>query len=90
MAAKLQEELSVPVENRLWRTMDAPTAARPSERAPKIPLLCAQPYQGLAEAYHRILLSVTSTQSNNDVTSILSSLKNAREVAQKTIEGFLI
>ncbi|XP_062227181.1 DNA mismatch repair protein MSH3 [Phragmites australis] len=88
MAAKLQE-LIAREENRLWRTIDAPNADGPLERAPKVPLLCAQPYQGLAEACHRILLNVTLAQSNDDVTNILSSLKNAREIALKIIDGFL-
>ncbi|KAL6651764.1 hypothetical protein ACP70R_010689 [Stipagrostis hirtigluma subsp. patula] len=50
MAAKLQEELSALEENKLGMTMDRPTTAGPLESSPKFSLLCAQPYQGLAEA----------------------------------------
>ncbi|XP_034586927.1 DNA mismatch repair protein MSH3 [Setaria viridis] len=90
MAAKLQEELSMREENKLRRTMDAATVDGPSESSTEVGLLCAQPYQALAEACRRVLLTMTLAQSNNDVTNSLCSLKHAREVAQKTIEGFLI
>jgi len=90
MAAKLQEELSMREEVKLWRTADAATVDGPSESSTKVGLLCAQPYQGLAEACRRVLLNMTLAQSYNDVTNTLTSLKNAREIAKKTIEGFLM
>ncbi|TVU16653.1 hypothetical protein EJB05_40228, partial [Eragrostis curvula] len=89
MAAKLQEELSAREENRLGRTMGMPTPSGLSEGVPKVPLPCAQPYEGLAEACRCILLNTTLAHSNNDGKTLLSSLKNAREVALKTIGGFL-
>ncbi|CAL5029203.1 unnamed protein product [Urochloa decumbens] len=88
MAAKLQEELNMR-ENKLWTTMDAATVDGPSGST-KVGLLCAQPYQSLEEACRRVLLNITLAESNTDVTETLASLKNAREIAQKTIEGFLI
>jgi len=90
MAAKLQEELSMREEVKLWRTADAATVDGPSESSTKVGLPCAQPYQGLAEACRRVLLNMTLAQSYNDVTNTLTSLKNAREIAKKTIEGFLM
>ncbi|RLM74028.1 DNA mismatch repair protein [Panicum miliaceum] len=90
MAAKLQEELSMREENKLWRTTDAATVDGPSESSTKVGLLCAQPYQGLAEACRRVLLNMTLAQGYNDVTNTLPSLKNAREIAKTTIEGFLM
>ncbi|KAF8769313.1 hypothetical protein HU200_006828 [Digitaria exilis] len=89
MAAKLQEELSVHEENKLWRTTDVATVDVQSECSTKVGLHCAQPYQGLAEACGRVLLNMTLAESNKDVMDTLSSLKNAWEIAQKTIEGFL-
>ncbi|CAO1943543.1 unnamed protein product [Urochloa humidicola] len=88
MAAKLQEELSMR-ENKLWTTMDAATVDGPSESSTKVGLLCARPYQALAEACRRVLLNITLSESNTDVTETLASLKNAREIAQKVIDGFL-
>ena len=91
MAAKLQEELSMREEVKLWRTADAATVDGPSESSTKVGLLCAQPYQGLAEACRRVLLNMTLAQSYNDVIiNTLTSLKNAREIAKKKIEGFLM
>ncbi|CAN6236705.1 unnamed protein product [Urochloa humidicola] len=89
MAAKLQEELNMR-ENKLWTAMDAATVDGPSESSTKVGLLCARPYQALAEACRRVLLNITLSESNTDVTETLASLKNAREIAQKAIEGFLI
>ncbi|KAK3143330.1 hypothetical protein QOZ80_4AG0299040 [Eleusine coracana subsp. coracana] len=85
MAAKLQEELSAREDNRLGRTKNTPAATGLSEIAPKIHLLCARPYEGLAEACRNILLNMTLTQRDNDGINMLSSLKNAREIALKTI-----
>ncbi|KAL6844331.1 hypothetical protein ACP4OV_026004 [Aristida adscensionis] len=90
MAAKLQEELSAREENKLLMTMDTPTMDGSMENSRKFSFLCAQPCQGWAEACCRILFSVASSQSNNDVTNALSSLKNAQEIAVKTLEAFLI
>ncbi|RLM65599.1 DNA mismatch repair protein MSH3 [Panicum miliaceum] len=90
MAAKLQEELSMREENKLWRTTDAATVDGPSESSTIVGLLCTQPYQGLAEACRRVLLNMTLAQSYNDVTNTLPSLKNAREFAKKMIEGSLM
>lgn len=90
MAAKLQEELSAREENRLGRTKNTPPAAGLLEIAPKVPLLCSQPCEGLAKACRIVLLNMTSTQDDNDVKNMLSSLKDAREIALKTIGGFLI
>jgi DNA mismatch repair protein MSH3 len=90
MAAKLQEELSVREENKLQRTMDAATVGGPSESCTKVGLVCAQPYQALAEACRRVLLAMALAQSNNDATNTLPSLKNAREVARNTIGSFHI
>jgi DNA mismatch repair protein MSH3 len=88
MAAKLQEELSARERSKLGRTMDAPIVAGLLERAPKVPLLCARSYEGLAETCRSILLNLTLTQNDNDVNDILSSLKNAQEIALKMIGGF--
>ena len=55
MAAKLQEELSAREENKLRRTTDAPTVDGPSESSAEVGLLCAQPYQRLAETCRRVL-----------------------------------
>ncbi|KAL5214875.1 hypothetical protein ABZP36_004027 [Zizania latifolia] len=82
MAAKLQEELSMREKNKLSRLMDVPWGS-----APKVGLLSAQPYQGLAEACHRILSNVASAQSNDDLTDSVSSLREAREIALKAIKG---
>lgn len=85
MAAKLQEELSAREENKLWGTMDAPTVDGQSESSAKVGLLCAQPYQLLAETCRRILLNITLAQSNSDAMNTLPSLKNAQEIARKVI-----
>jgi len=85
MAAKLQEELSAREENKLRRTTDAPTVDGPSESSAEVGLLCAQPYQRLAETCRRVLLNITLAQSNNDVANTLPSLKNAQEIARKAI-----
>jgi DNA mismatch repair protein MSH3 len=85
MAAKLQEELSAREENKLWRTTDAPTMDGPSESSAELGLLCAQPYQRLAETCRRVLLNITLAQSNNDVANTLPSLKKAQEIARKAI-----
>nr|ADT92190.1 DNA mismatch repair protein [Zea mays] len=85
MAAKLQEELSPREEIKLRRTTDAQTVDGPSESSAEVGLFCAHPYQRLAETCRRILLNITLAQSNNDVTNTLPSLKNAQEIAQKTI-----
>ncbi|CAN6269808.1 unnamed protein product [Urochloa humidicola] len=90
MAAKLQEDLNLREENKLWTTMDAVTVDGPSESSTKVGLLCARPCQALAEACRRVLLNITLAESKNDIMDTLPSLKNAREIAQKTIEGFLI
>ncbi|CAO2044280.1 unnamed protein product [Urochloa humidicola] len=90
MAAKLQQELNVREENKLWTTMDAATVDGPSESSTKVDLPCARPCQALAEACHRVLLNITLAESKNGVTDTLLSLKNAREIAQKAIEGVLI
>ncbi|WVZ87744.1 hypothetical protein U9M48_034336 [Paspalum notatum var. saurae] len=90
MAAKLQDELSAREENKLRRKMDTTNAYGPSESSAAVGLLCAQPYQRLAEACRRILLNLTLAQSNNDATNTLASLKSAQELAKKTIEGFHI
>jgi DNA mismatch repair protein MSH3 len=81
MAAKLQQELSEREKNKFCRLMDVPRESSPKE-------LCAQPYQGLAEACHRILFNVTSAQSNDELTDTLSSLREAREIALKAIKGW--
>uniref|UniRef100_A0A0D3G1W0 DNA mismatch repair protein MSH3 n=1 Tax=Oryza barthii TaxID=65489 RepID=A0A0D3G1W0_9ORYZ len=81
MAAKLQQELSEREKNKFCRLMDVPRESSPKE-------LCAQPYQGLAEACHRILFTVTSAQSNDELTDTLSSLREAREIALKAIKGW--
>jgi DNA mismatch repair protein MSH3 len=85
MAAKLQEELSAREENKLRRTTDAPTMDGPSESSAELGLLCAQPYQRLAETCRRVLLNITLAQSNNDVAKTLPSLKKAQEIARKAI-----
>lgn len=87
MAAKLQEELSVREENELGRLMDVPARDGSWGSSPEVGLLCAQPYEGLAEACHRILCNLTSAQTIKDVTNTLSCLKDAREIALKTIKG---
>uniref|UniRef100_A0A0E0DKD1 DNA mismatch repair protein MSH3 n=1 Tax=Oryza meridionalis TaxID=40149 RepID=A0A0E0DKD1_9ORYZ len=81
MAAKLQQELSEREKNKFCRLMDVPRESSPKE-------LCAQPYQGLAEACHRILFNVTSAQRNDDLTDTLFSLREAREIALKAIKGW--
>uniref|UniRef100_A0A0E0KWZ7 DNA mismatch repair protein MSH3 n=1 Tax=Oryza punctata TaxID=4537 RepID=A0A0E0KWZ7_ORYPU len=83
MAAKLQQELSERENNKFSRLMDVPR-----ESSQKDDLLCAQPYQGLAEACHRVLFNVTSAQSNDELTDTLSSLREAREIALKAIKGW--
>jgi DNA mismatch repair protein MSH3 len=85
MAAKLQEELSAREENKLRRTTDAPTMDGPYESSAEVGLLCAQPFQRLAEICRRVLLNITLAQSNNDVANTFPSLKNAQEIARKAI-----
>uniref|UniRef100_A0A0D9WBC2 DNA mismatch repair protein MSH3 n=1 Tax=Leersia perrieri TaxID=77586 RepID=A0A0D9WBC2_9ORYZ len=51
MAAKLQEELSEREKNKIARLMDIPRTSSPKDDL----LSGAQPYQGLAEACHRVL-----------------------------------
>ncbi|XP_040379670.1 DNA mismatch repair protein MSH3 [Oryza brachyantha] len=82
MAAKLQEELSVREKNKFGRLIDVPW-----ESPPKVDLLCAQPYQGLAEACHKILSNITSSQNNDDLADALSSIREARDIALKAIKG---
>lgn len=85
MAAKLQEELSAREENKLRRITDAPTVDGPSESFAEIGLLCAHPYQRLAETCRIILLNIALAQSNNDLANTLPFLKNAQEIARKMI-----
>jgi DNA mismatch repair protein MSH3 len=87
MAAKLQEELNEREENKLPRLMNKPAGDVPCESSREAGLVCTQPYQGLMEACRRVLCDMSSAQSSNCMTDVLSCLKNVKEAALKIING---
>jgi DNA mismatch repair protein MSH3 len=88
MAPKLQEELREREASNLPRLiMDKPAGDVPCESSREAGLVCTQPYQGLMEACRRVLCDMSSAQSSNCMTDVLSCLKNVKEVALKIING---
>ncbi|XP_047064728.1 DNA mismatch repair protein MSH3 [Lolium rigidum] len=87
MAAKLQEELNEREKNKLPRLMNKSAGDVPCESSREAGLVCTQPYQGLMEACRRVLCDMSSAQSSNCMTDVLSCLKNVKEVALKIING---